>query len=389
MVAQKWSFKLTPMRIFLLLLVGVGILTGLFRLFFGLGASTNLNDQWPWGLWIGLDLTAVALAGAGYSLCLLSHVLHIKKYEIYARRGLLISFLLYIFVLIVLGLEVGRWDNALSPVINWGHSSPLFEVCIAILVYMLVQSVEIFEVLTEKIFTSFNKPVKAIMPIVVIIGSLIPFGHQASLGAIYLLMPGKLHALWWSTNIPWLFLISSFFAGPAVVAIDTIWSSKRYNHPVDIKSLRSLVRVAGGLMVAYFIFKIVDLARLGNLDLIFAGTYESNLFIVEMLVGILIPIVICFSKWSASKAGLKAFGIFTVIGIALSRLNVVFTGMYRSLGSSYHPSIAEWLIGLGVLAGVTVLYIFVVENFNIYKHTDEEENVDAKFVKGNLKASKA
>ena len=28
------------------------------RFIFGIGAVTNLNDQYPWGLWIGIDVAA-------------------------------------------------------------------------------------------------------------------------------------------------------------------------------------------------------------------------------------------------------------------------------------------------------------------------------------------
>ncbi len=53
MASAKWKFKMTPFRA---LLLGIGIFSLaviLYRLVFGLGSSTNLNDQWPWGLWIG------------------------------------------------------------------------------------------------------------------------------------------------------------------------------------------------------------------------------------------------------------------------------------------------------------------------------------------------
>ncbi|SMB92103.1 Ni/Fe-hydrogenase 2 integral membrane subunit HybB [Desulfonispora thiosulfatigenes DSM 11270] len=387
MMSQKWSLKITPMRIGLFILVAIGALSGLLRIATGLGATTNLNDQWPWGLWIGLDLTMVALAGAGYSMCLMAHVLHIDKFKIYARRGLLISFLAYILVLVTLFLEIGRWDNALSPIINWGHESPLFEVVIAIMIYMAVQTVEILEIITEKIFKSWNKSLKAIMPIVVIIGSLIPFGHQASLGALYLLMLGKLHGLWWSTMIPWLFLLSSFFAGPAVIALDTIWSSKKYNHSIDLKSLQSLMRVSGYLMGGYLLIKIYDLIRYDGFSLLFAGSFESFMFILEMVIGIIIPIVLCFSTKNMTLSKIKMFSVLTVAGIALNRFNVVITGMYKSLGTGYIPSIIEWTTTIGIFSGVILAYMFIVENFNIYKHSENDIKVNGNYSKGNLKTT--
>ena len=218
MSTKNWSFKITPVRIILMALVVFSGLLAVFRLFTGLGVATNLNDQWPWGLWIIVDLTAVALAGAGYSIAVLTHILHIKRFNSVTRRALLISFMGYIFVLLTLILEIGRWDNFWRPLVSWGYRSPMFEVFMCISAYFLMQAIEFGEIVTEKIGKPFHKWIIKIMPVVVIIAALLPFGHQASLGALYLAFPDKLHPLWYSSMLPWFFLISSFFVGPAVVA---------------------------------------------------------------------------------------------------------------------------------------------------------------------------
>ena len=50
------------MKILTAIMVG-GLSFGLYRMLFGLSAATNLNDQYPLGLWIGVDVaTGVALA---------------------------------------------------------------------------------------------------------------------------------------------------------------------------------------------------------------------------------------------------------------------------------------------------------------------------------------
>ena len=46
----------------------------------GLGASTNLNDQFPWGIWIGFDvLCGVMLAAGGFTLTAAVHIFNIKR----------------------------------------------------------------------------------------------------------------------------------------------------------------------------------------------------------------------------------------------------------------------------------------------------------------------
>ena len=363
---KSWRLRMTPVRAVLLGLTGLFALLAIFRLLTGLGVSTNLNDHWPWGLWIGFDLTAVALAGAGYSMCLMSHILHIDDFHHISRRGMLISLLGYIFVLLTLFLEVGRWDNAYMPLFSWGHASPLFEVFVAITIYMVIQVIEFSDVATEKVFRSTNRHVQTLLPAAFLIGAILPFGHQASLGAIYLLMKGRLHPLWWSEMLPWFFLVTSFYAGPAMIVLESIWSAKHFGQEVETRILTRLARIGAWIMLAYVVLKFIDLARLGNLSLLTAGSCELMLFLVEMIVFTALPALLVLGSRGRTKSGLLTFSVLSIIGVIFSRVNVVFTGMYRNIGSGYIPSFIEWGITIGLLSAVVLAYMFIVENFNIF-----------------------
>lgn len=365
MSTQRWSFELTPFRKLLIALSIIGVVLLFYRLYAGL-AVTNLNDQWPWGLWIGVDLSAIALAGTGYSVAVLANILNIKKYKTVARHSLLISFLAYTYVLLVLIIEIGRWDNFWRPFVSWGYHSPLFEVFMCIAGYMLMQFLEFAEIVTEKIGQKWHKVVAFVMPVVVILAALLPFGHQASLGAIYLIVPGKLDPLWFSELLPWFFLISSFFVGPAVIALETFRVDKKYNLNFDESIIKSLLKVSGYIMLGYLVLKVYDLASRGVLGRAFSGTWEANMFILEMLVGVVLPIIICFTPWLNRRQGQIVFCVGAIIGVILSRINVVFTGMYRALGPGYVPSLMEWLLTICLLALILVIYLFVIENFNIF-----------------------
>lgn len=369
-----WRFRMTPVRAVMVAMTGIFALLAVFRLITGLGVSTNLNDTWPWGLWIGFDLTAVALAGAGYSMCFLSHVLHIDAFHSISRRAMLLSLLGYVFVLATLILEIGRWDNSYMPLISWGHASALFEVYIAITIYMVIQTIEFSEVATEKIFHSARPIVQLLLPTAFIIGSILPFGHQASLGAIYLLMKGRLHPLWWSQMIPWFFLITSFYVGQSMVILESIWSERSFGKHVDRKVLGLLQKISACIMLGYFLLKFIDLARLGELGLIFGSGYESAFFLFEMVGLVLLPVLIAFTPWGKTTAGLLVFSVLSIFGVVMSRINVVFTGMFRAVGPGYVPSIVEWGITLGLLAAIGLAYIFIVENFNIFLDGDHHKH---------------
>lgn len=374
MLTEKWSFKLTPLRKLFIALSVFSIILILYRLYVGLGGATNLNDQWPWGLWIGVDLTSIALAGAGFSVAVLGNILNIKKFKTVVRHALLISFISYIFVLAVLIIEIGRWDNFWRPFVSWGYHSPMFEVYMCIVGYMLMQFIEFAEIVTEKIGKKWHKLISILMPVVIIIAALLPFGHQASLGALYLIVPAKLDPLWSSSLLPWFFLISAFFVGPAVVSLETIRVNNRYNLGHDDSVVRSLLKVSGYIMVGYFILKIYDLISRGLFSSLFSGTFEANMYLLELGLGVLLPIIICFSTGLNGRFGQVVFCLLTIIGVVLSRVNVVFTGMYQALGPGYTPSWMEWWITIGLLALFILVYVFIIENFNIFTKWEKKES---------------
>ena len=67
----------TPGVIVLTLLALGGLAVLAARLIWGLVAVTNLNDQYPWGIWIGIDVASgVALAAGGFTTAFIAHILN-------------------------------------------------------------------------------------------------------------------------------------------------------------------------------------------------------------------------------------------------------------------------------------------------------------------------
>jgi len=364
---NKWTFKMTPIRYALAALGLLGAVLMLYRLIFGLGSATNLNDQWPWGLWIGFDvLTGVALAGGGYSTCLLVHVLRVKKFTPLARSAMLTSLIGYLLVMAGLFMDIGRWFNFWRPFVSWGYTSVLFEVFWCVSLYTTIQLLEFGEIATEKVQKRWHDFFKKILPVLIIIGIVLPTLHQSSLGSLYVIEVGKLYPLWWSMLLPVFFLLSSFFVGPAMVTVESLLGARAHGHKVDLGILQSLIKVSGYLMLVYLVLKVIDLYYRGAAGLVFSGNLEGNMFLLEMVAGIIIPLIICFTpSLRNTKTGLTTFSVLVVLGLIINRMNVVFTGMAKSLGGYYFPSFIEWAVSIGLLAIGVLGYLFVVENFNI------------------------
>lgn len=374
----NWKFTMTPARKVLLILAGLGVVCMLFRLATGLGATTNLSDKWPWGLWIGFDvLTGVALAGGGYGTAIIVHVLHRNKYHAIARSAMLTSLLGYLLVMAGLFMDIGQWFNFWRPFVSWGHTSVLFEVFWCVSCYTTVQVLEFGEVVTEKVGTKYHDIFKKALPVLMIVGIVFPTLHQSSLGALYLIMVDKLYPLWWSPYMGLLFLMSSFFVGPAMICVETALAGRAFKHQAPIHVLQGLVRISGAFMILYLGLKLFDLANRGVFNLMFKGNLEGNLFLLEIVLGVIIPIFIAFSGYSKTRQGLVTFGVLVSGGLIFNRMNVVFTGMSAAIGGWYFPSIMEWAVSIGLVAIGCLVYCFVAENFNVLDHEEHHHNVTA------------
>ena len=73
---------LTPGVKALLVLWALGTVAGLYRFTQGLGAATAMNDGYPWGIWIAIDVVVgTGLASGGYVMAFLVFILNRGRYH--------------------------------------------------------------------------------------------------------------------------------------------------------------------------------------------------------------------------------------------------------------------------------------------------------------------
>ncbi len=368
---RRWTFRITRARGVLLAFVCLGAGSALYRLVFGLGAATNLSDRWPWGLWVWWDvLTGVALAGGGYSTALLVHFLGRDRWKSVERGALLTSFLGYLMVCAGLFLDLGRWPNVWRAGLFWEGNphSVMFELIWCVSGYTIVQAVEFGHIFVERVRAPrLERVLSRIYVPVLIVGIVLPFLHQSALGTLYVIDGGRLDSLWWSMLLPLFFVMSSFFVGPAMVTVENLLSARAHHRRAPVAVLSEMVRLAGWMMIGYVVLKLADLIWRGALTRVLDGSAESDLLLIEIVLGVLLPaIMFLIPSVRDSVTGLLTASILTVLGIALGRANVVFTGMAAAAGgASYVPYWMELAVTVGLVAMGVLAYLFVTENFPI------------------------
>ncbi len=354
------------------LTVLVGGLAGVIRLFAGLGSTTDLADTYSWGIWIGFDFTLIAFAGAGFTMAALVHVLHQHKYHDAVRPAILAGLAGYVAVLLLLVLDLGRPDRFYNFILFWNVHSPLFEISWCVLLYTTVLVLEVSPFLLERI----NRPIgqrllrlsRMIMPVVAVVGVTLSSLHQSTLGTLYLNMPHRLHALWYSPALPVLFFVSSIMAGLSLATLTYAGASNVLHRPAKPAIINGLARLAGWVAVLYLALKLGDLLLSGELALIWnAGAY-SFWWWVEMGVGLILPIILLMTPalrqrpWTPIVAPL-----LLLFGVMMNRFNATMFGQILPPGASYSPHVLEWLSTIGIIGAAVMAWLLGVRLLAIFE----------------------
>ena len=371
---MKLPFKITFWKGVLAVIWVLGIIAAIIRFSRGLGASTNLSDQFPWGLWIGFDiLCGVGLAAGGFTIAAIVYIFHIKRFYPILRPTILTAFLGYLLVIFALLFDLGQPWRIWHLLVYWNPHSVLFEVGWCVMLYTTVLAFEFSPMLFEKL--GWGKPKKWISQVtvpLVIAGVILSTLHQSSLGSLYLIMPEKLYPFWYSPIIPFLFFLSAVAVGCAMVIFESHLSFRAFGHRLKLDLLADLGRVMLVTLIVYAILRIQDFSGRGVWSLIFENRTETYLFWLEAIVGVIAPVLILsIKRIRLSAQGLYYASVLTITGFLLNRLNVTVTGMEASSGVHYFPSWMEISITLAVVATGFFVFSLAVRYLPIFTHSEE------------------
>ena len=380
----------TPGTKVLLGLALAGLAAYAYRLMAGIGAATNLDNQYPWGIWIAIDVASgVALAAGGFTTAALADVFHKEKYHVIVRPALLTAMLGYTFVVIGLLADLGRYYNVWHPMVPsmWQGNSVLFEVGMCVMIYLTVLYIEFLPIVVERFrgrvnlkgpLRIFNRVIESwfdvcekylgrFISLFIIAGVVLSCLHQSSLGTLMLIAPSKMHPLWYTPISPLLFLMSAIAVGFPMVIFESILAARSFRLQPEVPVLASVARYTPVLLGAYLAVKIGDLTLRDAWPYVFEGSYRSIMFLVEIIPGVLVPIfLISSARIRQSVSGLFISACLVIFGVALNRINVFLTA-YEPLypSETYFPSVFEILVTVGLVSALVLVYRWIVMNFPV------------------------
>ncbi len=370
---------LTPFNVIAggILLVGGYIL--LVRFIEGLAATTNLTHNYPWGLWIGFDvMSGVALAAGGFVTSAAVYLFGMKEYKPIVRPALLTAFLGYFLVVLGLLVDLGRpWHLPYPFIRQAGPTSALFEVALCVALYLTVLFVECTPAAFEWLgLARWRKLVVQGTIALTVFGVILSTMHQSSLGALFVIMPTKVHPLWYSEQLPVHFFVSAVAAGLCMVMVEGALSHRAFSAQAEISHAEldrltlGLAKAAAVVLATYTAVKLVDLSLAHKWHHLLSGW--GAWYAVELGGFVLLPCLAFVIGYREKRLKLiRAAAAVVVVGIMLNRFNVSFIAFNYQLSERYVPHWMEIWMSVALVTFGVVVFRWIVQRMPIlHEHPD-------------------
>jgi Ni/Fe-hydrogenase subunit HybB-like protein len=350
---------LTPFNIISLPVILLGLVLTIIRFTQGLGSVTNLNQQFPWGFWIGFDVVCgVAFAAGAYVITFVVYVMNAEKYRPIVRITVLNGFLAYVFYAGALTLDLGRPWKIVNPIIgnSYGYSSVLFLVAWHFMLYMIAALIEFAPAIAEWLgMRRVRRVLNAMTVGAVIFGITLSMLHQSGMGALFLMAKSKIHPLWYSEFIPILFFVSSIFAGLSMIIVEGTISHRVFKKLMDAEHREGTDEIVIGLargaaiaMFVYYFFKTTLFIHDEQWRMM--GDFWGHWYLLEVIGLVLVPcFMFAYGARHRDLSTIRTAAIMTLAGVALNRLNISIIAFNWFVPDHYYPSWQEIAITLMIV----------------------------------------
>jgi Ni/Fe-hydrogenase subunit HybB-like protein len=328
----------------------------------GLGAVTNLNDGYPWGLWIAYDVViGSALGASGFTVAFVTYILNRGAYHPMIRPALLTALFGYCQAGASVFFDIGRYWGA------WHIFAPkyaqtdsvLFEVANCIMAYTLVLAIEILPMVFERFrWNRARQRLERVLFFFVAVGVLLPTMHQSSLGSLLVIFGPQVHPLYQTRLLPLLFLMSTIGMGLAAVVVEGTVSSVALRRPLERELLGKLMKVGQVVIALFLVLRFADLVSRGALSTMSARPVTVMFWIETALFAA--PVVLLMGKAGERPARFFVAAMSMALAGILYRIDAYLVAYDTGAGWHYFPSMGEIAVSVGLVAFEILAFIIAI-----------------------------
>ncbi len=361
------------------LFLGVLALIGFYflgiRFIDGMGAVTNLNGGYAWGIWVVYDVViGTALACGGYALAITIYIFNKGEYHPLIRPAVLASLLGYALGGFGALFDMGRWWQFYNILLPWhmNFNSVMLEVGLCVFTYILILFIEFAPAFLERIGAKgLLKALNKLLFLFIAIGVLLPTMHQSSLGSLLIAMGYKVHPLWQSLQLqPLLAILTALTMGFSIVIFEASFATIGFKRPSETHLLKGLGKAIMGLIIVYLVVRFAEIILRGKLGAAFAFDFNSLMFWLETILFIIPVVVLSSAKKRASGKLLLIAAVSMIFAGSLYRLNAYLITFNPGLGYSYYPSVPELMVTVGIVAFEIMAYLVLVKKLPVLHNVE-------------------
>jgi Ni/Fe-hydrogenase subunit HybB-like protein len=360
---------ITPTTLVLAALAAIALYFIALRLIYGLGAVTNLNSGYPWGIWVVIDIViGTAFGCGGFAMALLVYIFNRGEYHPLIRPALLGGLFGYTLAGFAVIFDLGRYWQFYNLLLPWyaQPNSVMYEVALCVMAYVVVLWIEFSPAFLERWgLIGLKRSLERWMFVIVALGVLLPTMHQSSLGSVLLVMGSKLSPLWFTVWLPVLFVVSALAMGYGVVMLEATVVSNGFALPSEHALISKLSTVVGWIMVGWLVLRWGDLIYRGDVQLAFVGNLKAAMFWLENALMLVALLVFLTPAGRASQRASFLGAAALLAGGSLYRLDAYLIGLQPISNWNYFPSVPELMVTIGMVALEVLLYLVFIKTLPV------------------------
>jgi Ni/Fe-hydrogenase subunit HybB-like protein len=380
-------FRIGLFPLILLSLAGIAFVIAMIRFAYGIGPVSNLSNAYPWGFWVSFDLfTGIAISSGAFILASIVYIFELEEFRPLLRPTLLTGLLGYIMEMIALMIDLGHPERIWHYFVYQNFNSFLLLIGFYVMIYSTVMAVEFAPDVLEKFkWQKAADLIRSWMKPIVIFGAVLSTLHQAALGSLLLIQPAKLHPLWWTPLIPPLFFVSALAIGLAMTIFESSLSSRYFQRGLETHLLEKLAQAIPYILGLYLLIKFVQLALAGSLILLVTSGWMSVLFLTEILISSVIPMILfSLKRVRQNPRGLFAGAVILLLGMILNRFDVSWFAVKHADPITYiptfmskvhyFPSLPEVAISIGIFSAGILAFGLAVKYLPVFEDEQHESH---------------
>jgi Ni/Fe-hydrogenase subunit HybB-like protein len=374
---------ITPTTIVLAVLVLIGFFFIGVRFLHGIGAVTNINPGYSWGIWVVIDIVVgTAFGCGGFAMAILVYIFNRGAYHPLMRPALLAGLFGYGLAGMAVMIDLGRYWQFYNLLLPW-YAQPnavMYEVAMCVMAYVFVLFIEFSPAFLERFgLHRIRRHLLRVMFVFAALGVLLPTMHQSSLGSLLLLLgEHQLSPLWYTMWLPLLFLSTAIAMGYGAVMFEATVVSKTFHLHSEQPILAKLSKVVAGLLAGIVIFRIVDLALAGSLGLAFAGDLKGTMFLIENALFLFAIFVLATPGGRSSQRLMFLAAVANLLGGALYRIDSYIIAYTPTQNWTYFPSVPELMITIGMISLEILLYLIFIKTFPVLSGAHTAHTAEAR-----------